>query len=104
MIYLQQTQKQQRIAITTKEWYKVTLTNEDLQAIATLMDSKLQPINNRLDKIESEVSTLKAGQRELKKEIRELKDKVNDTYDLALDAWGQSTENRYWLEKKVEMP
>ncbi len=104
MIYLQQTQKQQRIAITTKEWYKVTLTNEDLQAIATLMDSKLQPINNRLDKIESEVSALKAGQRELKKEIRELKDKVNDTYDLALDAWGQSTENRYWLEKKVEMP
>ena len=90
--------------VTTKEWYKVTLTNEDLQAIATLMDSKLQPINNRLDKIESEVSTLKAGQRELKKEIRELKDKVNDTYDLALDAWGQSTENRYWLEKKVEMP
>ena len=86
MIYLQQTQKQQRIAITTKEWYKVTLTNEDLQAIATLMDSKLQPINNRLDKIESEVSALKAGQRELKKEIRELKDKVNDTYDLALDA------------------
>jgi len=104
VIYLQQTQKQQRIAITTKEWYKMTLTNEDLQAIATLMDNKLQPINNRLDRIESEVSALKAGQRELKKEVRELKDKVNDTYDLALDAWGQSTENRYWLEKKVEMP
>jgi predicted nuclease with TOPRIM domain len=104
VIYLQQTQKQQRIAITTKEWYKMTLTNEDLQAIATLMDNKLQPINDRLDKIESEVSALKAGQRELKKEVRELKDKVNDTYDLALDAWGQSTENRYWLEKKVEMP
>ena len=78
----------------------MTLTNEDLQAIATLMDNKLQPINDRLDKIESEVSALKAGQRELKKEVRELKDKVNDTYDLALDAWGQSTENRYWLEKK----
>lgn len=45
------------------------LTNEDLQAIATLMDNKLQPINNRLDsmdnrldKIESEVSALKTGQ------------------------------------------
>ena len=89
----------------------MTLTNEDLQAIAILMDSKLQPINsrldnmdNRLDKIESEVSALKAGQRELKRDIREMKDKVNDTYYLALDAWGQSTENRYWLEKKVEMP
>lgn len=61
-------------------------------------------MDNRLDKIESEVSALKTGQRELKKEVREVKDKVSDTYDLALDAWGQSTENRYWLEKKVEMP
>lgn len=80
------------------------MTNEDLQAIALLRDCKLQPINTRLDRIESEVSALKAGQRELKKEVREIKDKVNDIYDLALDAWGQSTENRYWLEKKVEMP
>jgi len=35
---------------------------------------------------------------ELKKEIREVKHKVNDTYELALDAWGKSTENRVWLE------
>ncbi len=33
----------------------MALTNEDLQAIATLMDNKLQPVNGRLDKIESEV-------------------------------------------------
>ncbi len=86
----------------------MALTNEDLQAIATL----LQPINNRLDKIESDISALKVGhdkiesdisalkvgQRELKKEMREVKDKVSDTYDLALEAWGQSTENRTWLE------
>ncbi len=76
----------------------MALTNEDLQAIANLMDSKLQPINNRLDKVESEVASLKAGQLELKKEIREVKQKVNDTYELALDAWGTSTENRRWLE------
>ena len=87
----------------------MALTNEDLQAIATL----LQPINNRLDKIETDVSSLKessikmeadiaalkVGQRELKKDMRVLKDKVSDTYDLALEAWGQSTENRTWLEK-----
>ena len=72
----------------------MALTNEDVQAIATL----LQPINNRLDKIESDISALKVGQRELKKEMREVKDKVSDTYDLALEAWGQSTENRTWLE------
>ncbi len=87
----------------------MTLTNNDLQAIATL----LQPINNRLDKIESEMTALKTsnekieseiaalkfGQRDLKKEMREVKDKVSDTYELALEAWGQSTENRTWLEQ-----
>ena len=87
----------------------MALTNEDLQAIASLMDNKLDeklnPINNRLDsmdnrldKLESEVSALKAGQIELKKEMRETKDKVSATYELALEAWGQSTENRRWLE------
>lgn len=93
----------------------MTLTNEDILAIASLidkkLDDKLQPINNRLDnidnrldKIESEVSALKVGQKETTKELRQVKDKVNDTYDLALDAWGQSTENRTWLKAKVEMP
>ena len=82
----------------TKERDKMALTNEDLQALANLMDNKLQPINNRLDKIESEVSSIKANQLELKKEVREIKHKVTDTYELALDAWGTSTENRNWLE------
>ena len=78
----------------------MALTNDDLQAIAGL----LLPINNRLDKIESEISALKVGQKELAKEVRKVKDKVNATYDLALETWGQSTENRLWLEDKVEMP
>lgn len=78
----------------------MALTNEDLQAIASLMDTKLSPINDRLDKLESEMSALKVGQIELKKEMRETKDKVSATYDLALDAWGQSTESRRWLESE----
>lgn len=107
----------------------MTLTNEDLQAIALLIDSrfdqkfdeKLSPINsrldnidkrldnmdkrldnmdNRLDKLESEISSLKAGQIELKEELRETKHKVTSTYELALEAWGQSTENRRWLESE----
>lgn len=94
----------------------MSLTNEDLQAIANLfdskMDQKLQPINNRLDKLESEVSgmkngldklesevsSLKIGQTAIRKELKEVHHKVTDTYDLALEAWGQSTENRTWLE------
>lgn len=85
----------------------MSLTSEDLQALSNMMDEKLdqkldeklQPVYNRLDKLESEVSALRNGQLELKKEVREVKHRVNDTYDLALDAWGQSTENRRWMEK-----
>lgn len=80
----------------------MTLTNEDLQAIANLLDAKidqkLQPVNNRLDKIESEVSGLKVSQISMRKELKEVHQKVSDTYDLALEAWGKSTENRVWLE------
>ena len=74
----------------------MSLTNEDLLALSKMMDKKLQPINDRLDKIESEVLVLK-------KETRVIKDKVSDTYNLALEAWGQSTENRTWLEQNQAM-
>lgn len=83
----------------------MTLTNDDLQAIGSLIDIKLQPIHgrldkmeSRLDKLESEVSAVKANQLEMKKEIQDLKRKVDDTYELALEAWGTSAENRKWLE------
>lgn len=35
------------------------LTKEDLQAIAELMDGKLQPVNERLDKIENDIAEIK---------------------------------------------
>lgn len=108
----------------------MALTNNDIQTLANLIDSKLdqklQPINNqldninsrldkmdsrldgmdsrldkmdsRLDKIESEVSAIQANQIEFNKELKELDRKVSDTYELALEAWGTSTENRIWLE------
>lgn len=108
----------------------MTLTNEDLQSIATLlepiynhlegvdnrlegmdnrldgmdsrldgMDNQLNKMNNRLEKVESQVSALRAGQIEVRKEIKEVDIKVGLTYQLALDAWGTSTENRKWLEE-----
>lgn len=73
----------------------MALTKNDLQAIQGL----LVPINDRLDKIESEVSALKSGQLDIRKELKNLDRKVSTTYELALDAWGNSTENRKWLEK-----
>lgn len=72
-----------------------------LNALSDMMDAKLAPINNRLDKLESQISALRAGQLETRKEIKEVSIKVSETYQLALDAWGTSTENRNWLESKV---
>ncbi|MCM1541524.1 MAG: hypothetical protein NC121_09695 [Blautia sp.] len=90
----------------------MALTNEDLMAISNLMDQKICPINDRLDcieirldrmeirldKLESDVSALKVGQAELSSRLTEIDKKVSYTYQLALDAWGTSTENRTWLE------
>lgn len=106
----------------------MALTNEDLQAISGLLDVKLQPINSqlegverrlgkvedrlgkvedrldkvegRLDKLESEMSGLKIGQAEIRTHIKELDQKISKTYELALDAWGISMENRTWLEQR----
>ena len=75
--------------------------NEGLDTIANRLDKvdeRLGKVENRLDKVESEVSALKIGQRELSKQMKRLDEKVTDTYNLALEAWGQSTENRHWLE------
>lgn len=93
----------------------MALTNKDLQAIQTLllpvydrldkMDDRLDKMDNRfdkmdirLDKLDSEVSSLKAGQLEIRKELKNIDRRVSDTYNLALDTWGTSTENRVWLE------
>lgn len=62
------------------------------------VEGKIEKIENRLDKVESEVSSLKAGQIEIRKDIQKVDAKVSETYDIALDAWGRSKENRNWLE------
>ena len=69
------------------------LTNEDLQALASLLDKKLQPINDRLDNLEG-------IQAEIKRELIIIDRKNSDTYKVALDAWVLGTENRAWLEGK----
>lgn len=87
-----------------REGNEMALTSSDLQAIQGLLqpinerldgiDSRLDGMDNRLDRVESEASSLKSGQLEIRKELREVNRKVSDTYDLALEAWGKSTENR----------
>ena len=62
------------------------------------VDSRLDKMENRLDKLESEMSALKSGQADIRKDIKKVDKRVSDTYELALNAWGKSTENRKWLE------
>lgn len=68
------------------------------------MESRMDRLENKVDKVESEVSALKSGQLEIRKDLKVLDKKITDTYDLALDAWGQSTENRTWLESGSDLP
>lgn len=63
------------------------------------VDQRFEKMDQRLEKVESQVSALRSGQIETRKEIKEVSIKVSETYALALDSWGQSSENRKWLEK-----
>ena len=76
------------------------MTNEDLQALASLLDKKLQPINDRLDRIEGRLDNLEGIQAEIKRELIIIDRKNSDTYKVALDAWVLGTENRAWLQGK----
>lgn len=93
----------------------MALANKDLQAIQTLllpindrldqmdsrfekMDDRLNKIDIQLDKLDSEVSSLESGQIEIRKDLKNIDRRVLDTYNLALDSWEASTENRVWLE------
>lgn len=87
-------------------------TEQLLQAMSNMMDDKLKPVhdsldkmNSRLDKVESrldklelQTQALQTGQTEIRKELKKVSDRVEDTYNLALESWGKSTENREWLQ------
>ncbi len=64
---------------------------EDLQ-------SQVNGLENRMEHVESVTQSLQSGQIQIRKDLRQLTEKVDSAYRLALDAWGQSTENRSWLE------
>lgn len=83
-----------------------------LEALSSMMDSKLEPvkdeigrikgemitISSHLEKLDSQVSALRNGQIETKNEIEDISVKVSETYEIAINAWGQSSENREWLK------
>ena len=58
------------------------------------LEGRMDNVEGRLDKLESNQEALKAGQLRLSKELKRVSERVDETYQLALDAWGQSAENR----------
>ena len=72
-----------------------------INVLSGLFDEKLQPVHNRLDRldsrldrVESEIGALKEGQQKLRQELKRVSDKVNETYELALENWGQVQESK----------
>ena len=75
--------------------------NEKLDLILskiTEMDARLGSMDARQTSMDKRLNRLEVGQAEIKKELYMLNRQIADTYRLALDAWGERTENRVWLE------
>lgn len=54
----------------------MALTKEDLQSIGELMDSKLRPINVRLDAMQSDISGLKSDMVAVKADVLTMKEDI----------------------------
>lgn len=72
---------------------------EDLDHRMENIEHRMESVESRLDKLESDTASLKAGQLSLRKEIKILDQKVQSTYELSLEAWGKSTENRMLIQE-----
>lgn len=75
--------------------------NEKLDLILARLDSiesEMQGMKSEIQGMKEKIDKVSLGQLEIKKEIIMLNRKISDTYNLALDAWGTSAENRTWLE------
>ena len=62
------------------------------------MEKRQDGMELRLEKVESYCSALRHGQNEMHKELKNLSARVESTYMLALEAWGNSMENRSLLK------
>lgn len=65
------------------------------------VDERLDKVDSRLDRLESNTSSLKEGQLRQGRLLKYLTARLEETYQLALDAWGQSTENRKMITASV---
>ena len=64
----------------------MALTSEDLLAISEMMDKKLQPINDRLDKVDDTLNALKYNQEHMSEKLKGIEVTMNyNDYHLSHD-------------------
>ncbi len=63
-------------------------------------NEKLELILTEVQEIKQKINRIETGQAEIKREIFKVERKISDTYNLALDAWGASEENKLLIESE----
>ena len=77
----------------------MALTKEDLQAIAILMDDKLEPINARLDSLRDDVTAMKEDVAQIKEDTEITRIAAN-TLTEWVDEAAETVEIRFPVKKK----
>lgn len=70
---------------------------QDLKSDVVELKSDVSNLYDITAKMQGEINGLKNGQHEIRKNLKKMADMLEDTYNVALDAWGQSCENRVLL-------
>lgn len=61
------------------------------------LNEDVSSIKSEMARMNGEINGLKSGQLLIRRDIKDMKNKLENTYQLALEAWGNSIENRELL-------
>lgn len=69
----------------------------DMKGHMSHMDGEINGLKDEIARMNGEINGLKNGQRQIRMDVRNVANRLEDTYHLALEAWGNSIENRELL-------
>ncbi len=58
------------------------------------MDAKIEQMDSKIQKMDGKIQQMEVKINDMDDTIREMNEKLEKTYEIALDAWGHSVENR----------
>lgn len=67
---------------------------KEMKTDMATMKADMADMKADMTELKLRVTRLESGQSEMKLELLRIDRKISDTYNLALDAWGNSVENR----------